>query len=100
MEIKIKNRKKWPRKNKFPFFILRMGIKHGAIAVTAIAPLLNLNLNYEKLRVKYTNSFNTNNYLTCFFTNQLIKIFHLCLDNNSFSKSAIPIPICSLSTRR
>jgi hypothetical protein len=27
---------------------------HEAIAFTAIAPLLNLNLNYEKLRVKCT----------------------------------------------
>ena len=26
---------------------------HGAIALTATAPLLNLNLNYEKLRRKY-----------------------------------------------
>ena len=43
------------------------GIKHGAIAVTAIAPLLNLNLNYEKLHVKYTNSFIINNYLMIIF---------------------------------
>ena len=43
------------------------GKKHGAIAVTAIAPLLNLNLNYEKLHFKYTNSFIINNYLMCFF---------------------------------
>ena len=28
---------------------------HGAIALTAIAPLLNLNLNYEKLRNKGKN---------------------------------------------
>ena len=40
---------------------------HGAIAVTAITPLLNLNLNYEKLHVKYTNSFNENNNLKRFF---------------------------------
>ena len=40
---------------------------HGAIAVTAITPLLNLNLNYEKLHVKYTNSFEENNYLKRFF---------------------------------
>ena len=28
---------------------------HGAIAFTAIAPLLNLNLNYEKLQCKDTD---------------------------------------------
>ena len=95
-----RNRKINDKKGIFPFLKRRKDIKHGAIAVTAIAPLLNLNLNYEKLRVKYTNSFDTNNYLTCFFINQLIKTFHLCLDSNSFSRSAIPIPICSLSTSR
>ncbi len=40
---------------------------HGAIAVTAITPLLNLNLNYEKLHVKYTKSFNESNNLKRFF---------------------------------
>lgn len=35
-----------------------MNIKiHEAIALTAIAPLLNLNLNYEKLRRKYNKYF-------------------------------------------
>ncbi len=39
---------------------------HGAIALTATAPLLNLNLNYEKLRRKdskfylLTNVYDTN----------------------------------------
>ena len=75
------------------------GIKHGAIAVTAIAPLLNLNLNYEKLHVKYTNSFDRNNYLALFF-GFWIKKYHLCLERSSFSKSSNPIPICSFSTRR
>ena len=55
------------KKDEFPFFTDRKGIKHEAIAVTAIAPLLNLNLNYEKLHVKYTNSFDRNNYLALFF---------------------------------
>ena len=32
-------------------------IIHEAIAFTAIAPLLNLNLNYEKLRNKYIKNF-------------------------------------------
>ena len=40
---------------------------HGAIAITAIAPLLNLNLNYEKLHAKYTNSFKESNCLKRFF---------------------------------
>lgn len=40
---------------------------HGASAFTAFTPLLNLNLNYEKLHVKYTNSFKQNNYLKRFF---------------------------------
>ena len=44
-------------------FLLQAPIKfHEAIAVTAIAPLLNLNLNYEKLHVKYTVFFVNNNY--------------------------------------
>ena len=33
---------------------------HGVIALTATAPLLNLNLNYEKLRNKVKN--NKTNY--------------------------------------
>lgn len=37
-----------------------MNIKiHEAIALTAIAPLLNLNLNYEKLHYKYNNFIDT-----------------------------------------
>ena len=32
---------------------------HGAIAFTAITPLLNLNLNYEKLRRKYNYFYQT-----------------------------------------
>ena len=62
-----RNRKTYEKKGIFPFLKCGKGIKHGAIAVTAIAPLLNLNLNYEKLHVKYTNSFIINNYLTVFF---------------------------------
>ncbi len=62
-----RNRKINDKKGIFPFLKRRKDIKHGAIAVTAIAPLLNLNLNYEKLHVKYTNSFIINNYLTSFF---------------------------------
>ena len=34
---------------------------HGAIALTATAPLLNLNLNYEKLRRKYNYFYQNNN---------------------------------------
>ena len=33
---------------------------HGAIAFTATAPLLNLNLNYEKLRRKDTQVYQIN----------------------------------------
>ena len=36
-------------------FCKQAGIKiHGALAITATTPLLNLNLNYEKLRYKYS----------------------------------------------
>ncbi len=87
------------KKDEFPFFTDREGIKHEAIAVTAIAPLLNLNLNYEKLHVKYTNSFDINNYLMLFFR-YLIKKFHLCRERSSFSKSPKLIPICSFRTKR
>ena len=39
-----------------------MNIKiHEAIALTAIAPLLNLNINYEKLRFKYSDCFGNYN---------------------------------------
>ena len=59
-------KKKINNKN-FPFHEAGMGIKHVAIAVTAIATLLNLNLNYEKLHDKNTKSFDINNYLMSFF---------------------------------
>ena len=53
-------------------------IIHGAIAVTAITPLLNLNLNYEKLHVKYTKSFKENNYLKRFFMLFLLILSKIC----------------------
>ena len=58
---------------------------HGAIAVTAITPLLNLNLNYEKLHSKYTHSFKENNYLKRFFI-----LFLFILGKNQPQKTNLP----------
>ena len=45
----------------FLFFIDDLIKIHGAIAFTATTPLLNLNLNYEKLRHKYNSFYQNNN---------------------------------------
>ena len=57
-DMEIKNRKNCQNNQKFKFSGRGTPIIHEAIAFTAIAPLLNLNLNYEKLRDKNIKSFN------------------------------------------
>ena len=61
METEWKRRKETEKdgdgKRNFRFPGLGTPIIHEAIAVTAIAPLLNLNLNYEKLQGKFIKSF-------------------------------------------
>ena len=55
--MKIRNEKRCRNKQKFKIPPTGTPIIHEAIAVTAIAPLLNLNLNYEKLRDKNKKKF-------------------------------------------
>ena len=82
------------KKLQLPFVIIKKIKIHEAIAFTAIAPLLNLNLNYEKLRHKNRKSFHNKKHKDVFFRQGLL------LDNNSPSRSDIFTPICSLSTSR
>ena len=65
--MKIRNEKRCRNKQKFKIPPTGTPIIHEAIAVTAIATLLNLNLNYEKLRDKNKKSFNNKKHYDVFF---------------------------------
>ena len=84
------------KKLQLPFIIIKKIKIHEAIAFTAIAPLLNLNLNYEKLHPKYTKSFNIRYYPRRIFAYLSNNIFSPYPSNTIFAFKSGNEPVISM----
>ena len=84
------------KKLQLPFIIIKKIKIHEAIAFTAIAPLLNLNLNYEKLHPKYTKSFNIRYYPRRIFAYLSNNIFSPYPSNTIFAFKSGTEPVISM----